>query len=159
MKHTDDTDILTRARQAGLATPRAGMEVPQGYFERFNATFPATLPYRAEAEATQPEEKSLWKKVRPYVYMAAMFAGIWLMLQVFAGIAAPGQLAPMDDNPILAEALDNDEFLFDYYLDDITTYDLYDHFAEGDSVGIPPIFDEDGTDPSCQFSSNQFTEE
>ena len=77
---TPKENILDRAARKGLAVPSAGMSVPEGYFDSFAKNMEARLPYREEienpqavAEAERP--RTLWQKVRPYVYMAAMFAG------------------------------------------------------------------------------------
>ncbi|MDE6041567.1 MAG: hypothetical protein K2F99_08335, partial [Muribaculaceae bacterium] len=92
------------------------------------------LPDRPELErpddflASQP--RTLWQKVRPYVYMAAMFAGIWLMLQMFNMMGNAGQLAPMENNPVLAEALSNDEFVYDYIYDDVDSWELVNQYID-----------------------------
>ena len=58
-----------------------GFKVPAGYFEDFNKKMLDQLP---EVEITEVDTKpSLWLRVRPYVYMAAMFAGVWCMMHVF----------------------------------------------------------------------------
>jgi hypothetical protein len=57
-------------------------KTPKGYFENFTNGIMAQLP-----DAIQGNSKSvnLWQRVRPWVYMAAMFAGIALMIQLFVG--------------------------------------------------------------------------
>ncbi len=62
----------------------AGFRVPDRYFEEVFARIEATLPDQKEIKAPDP---SLWQTVRPYLYLAAMFAGIWLMLKAFHGVA------------------------------------------------------------------------
>ena len=58
-----------------------GFRVPEGYFEAFNERMTGMLP---EVEVTEVDTPpTLWMKVRPYVYMAAMFAGVWCMMKVF----------------------------------------------------------------------------
>ncbi len=142
--------ILERARRQGLATPNAGMDVPPGYFADFARNMAAKLPYRAEAEAPdsvpQAEGSSLWRRVRPYVYLAAMFAGIWLMLQMFAMMGSHGELKPVDENPVLAEAFSDDEFMLDYFYDDMDSYELYDDiindpYCENDVEPVPDAFE------------------
>lgn len=58
----------------------AGFRVPEGYFEDFNARMSSSLP---DVELTKKEAPTLWTRIRPFVYMAAMFAGVWLMLHMF----------------------------------------------------------------------------
>ncbi|MBR5639821.1 MAG: hypothetical protein IKW83_08670 [Muribaculaceae bacterium] len=36
-----------------------------------------------EVQITEEEKPTLWVRLRPFVYMAAMFAGIWLMMNIF----------------------------------------------------------------------------
>ncbi len=130
-------NILEHAKQAGLARPDAGLSVPEGYFEDFETKMISSLPYREEAESSEiiEDKRSFWSTIRPYVYMAAMFAGVWLMLQMFSMIANPGKLQPMDSNPILAEALGNEDFVFEYFYDDYSTEDLVDEFLETTDEG------------------------
>lgn len=138
--------ILESASRRGLKTPSAGMGVPRGYFEDFSARMAAKLPERPEAEAPEKLQNavkpSFWRRVRPYVYMAAMFAGIWLMLQMFAMMGMHSRLKPMDQNPVLAEALSDDDFMFDYLYDDYSTYELYGEVIDTDGDEFAPeIYD------------------
>jgi len=129
--------ILSQAQESGLATPRAGMSVPDGYFESFTSRMSAMLPERPELEHPETIDTSprtLWERVRPYVYMAAMFAGVWLMLQMFSMMSSPRKLAPMDDNLIIANALSSDEFLMDYLYDDIDDWSLVNDMIDDESL-------------------------
>jgi hypothetical protein len=84
------------------------------------------LPDKQPAVVEMP--RSLWQKTRPYIYLAAMFAGIWCMLQMFAmmgGTGVSGAITP-DNNPVLADAIENDSFMDDYYYMAVDEYDLYD---------------------------------
>ena len=59
-----------------------GFKVPEGYFDNFAEQMLDKLP---EVEITEVDIKpSMWVRVRPYVYMAAMFAGVWCMMHVFS---------------------------------------------------------------------------
>ena len=113
------------------------MKVPEGYFADFAAHMRTALPERPEIEhpetiCTAP--RTMWEKVRPYVYMAAMFAGIWLMLQVFTITGGNHSLAPMDDNAVIANALSSDEFLIDYLHDDIDDWNLVDEMISDEAL-------------------------
>lgn len=57
-----------------------GFKVPENYFNDFNTKLLESLP---EVKITEAEKPTLWVRVRPFVYMAAMFAGVWLMMNVF----------------------------------------------------------------------------
>ena len=59
----------------------SGFKVPEGFFEQFNQQLIDSLP---DVTITNVDEKpSMWVRVRPYLYMAATFAGIWCMMKVF----------------------------------------------------------------------------
>ncbi len=58
-----------------------GFKVPEGFFEQFAQQLEDKLP---EVTITDVDEKpSTWVKWRPFVYMAAMFAGVWCMMSIF----------------------------------------------------------------------------
>ena len=61
-----------------------GMTVPDGYFADFQARMEALLPVNEQAETPREIEapRSFWDRVRPFVYMAAMFAGVWCMVKM-----------------------------------------------------------------------------
>ena len=77
----------------------AGFKTPTGYFDDFNRRMADMLP---EVEITDVNvEPSLWVRVRPYAYLAAMFAGIWCMMKVF-NIASGTVTGQMRVNEIAA---------------------------------------------------------
>ena len=58
-----------------------GFKVPENYFEDFNKQMAAMLP---DVEITPVDMKpTTWQRFRPFVYLAAMFAGVWCMMSVF----------------------------------------------------------------------------
>lgn len=120
-------EILEEARSQGFAQPSAGMSVPEGYFDAVNDRIIASLPYRPEAEERPLPPRTIWQKVRPYVYMAAMFAGVWCMMKMFSSLSTPKELSP---SPILAEALSNEIFVNDYVIDDMDDRELMDQMIE-----------------------------
>ena len=120
----------------GIGGERGGFTVPDGYFSDFARRMAESLPERPELEQPAPVDRSFWAKVRPYVYMAAMFAGIWLMMQLFSIISNKGQLVPMDSNPVLAEALNNDTFVYDYIVSDIDQWSLEDEMLDEGTLDI-----------------------
>ncbi len=76
-----ENDILSRIGR------RDGMTVPEGFFEDFAMRMEQELPYRSDAEKVEVmPRRTVWERVRPYVYMAAMFAGIWCMLKVLTSL-------------------------------------------------------------------------
>ena len=121
-------DILTQIDH------RDGMTVPEDYFASFVAKMTESLPSRDEAENPAGiilPPPTLWTRIRPYVYMAAMFAGVWCMLKMFSLMATPSDAnSDIDRNPVLAEALRSDSFISDYIIDDISQWDLIDEMIE-----------------------------
>lgn len=69
------------------------------------------LPPRVEEE---PQTISLWGRVKPWMYMAAMFFGIALMFRVFSGELT--QQSDMDKMLNLTSAAEIEEF-FQFYED------------------------------------------
>lgn len=65
-------------RKAGTKNP---FTVPEGYFENFTQELMNNLP---EKEPLLPiSEPTLWQRVKPWVYMTAMFCGIMLSVKIF----------------------------------------------------------------------------
>lgn len=69
-----------------LAGRETGFTVPDGYFEHLYASMPSRLP---EREEPQPVVLTRWQRLKPYVYLAAMFGGIWCMMQMFHHLSNP----------------------------------------------------------------------
>lgn len=84
----------------------AGFKVPDGFFEATYARIAAELPERA---AVKPVPLTRWQRLKPYVYLAAMFAGIWCTLKMVTMIGeTPGINNPVSlDNPpqLVAQAM------------------------------------------------------
>ena len=113
-----------------------GMTVPEGFFEDFAAKMEAMLPERPEAEQPRRiEHRTTWQRMRPYVYMAAMFAGIWCMLKMFT-MMGPGNIdLSIDKNHILTDALSDDNFVYEYIIDDLNDSELFDEMYN-DSISV-----------------------
>ena len=59
-----------------------GFKVPENYFADFNKRMVDMLP---EVEITPVDIKpTMWQRVKPLAYLAAMFAGVWCMMSVFS---------------------------------------------------------------------------
>lgn len=111
-------DILDRINR------RSGMTVPENYFADFSAEMMSRLPEKAAETSANVLPRSVWQRVRTYIYLAAMFCGVWLMMWLFNDISNKVDKSSMENNPILAEGFSSDQF-YDYYLsDDIDQYDL-----------------------------------
>lgn len=126
---------------------RDGLTVPDGYFADFASRMMSELPSRPEIEnpASVVAPRSFWQRVRPYAYMAAMFAGVWCMLKMFMLMSGAGQELTIDKIPSLATAVQNEQFVEDYIIDDVSGFDLYDQmladsidfYSPEDSVFMP----------------------
>lgn len=74
MKQEDST-ILTKYGKD------SGFKVPENYFDDFNKKMAAMLP---DIEITPVDIKpTMWQRIKPLAYLAAMFAGVWCMMTVF----------------------------------------------------------------------------
>lgn len=97
---------------------KPGFKVPENYFENLSARITEQLP---ERELPKPEIITPWQRLRPYIYMAAMFAGIWLMVQVFV---APAVEAEQE----LTAAAEQEEVIDEYLLYSMDEYTLFETF-------------------------------
>jgi len=124
----DQKDILAQIDR------QSGMNVPDGYFDSFITKMIDTLPMRNEAENPDnilPPPPTLWNRIRPYVYLAAMFAGIWCMLKMFVIMSSPtDRNSAIEHNQVLAEAISDDSFINEFVIDDINQWDLFDEMIE-----------------------------
>lgn len=87
---------------------RTGFRVPEGYFEGLNAKILAELPPYPEAPKAVP--MSMWQRVKPYVYLAAMFAGIWMMMKVFHTATTADKLTLDNPPAAIVQALQSSSF-------------------------------------------------
>ena len=105
---------------AGKGSP---FSIPENYFETFRSNLMSNLPDYPEKPAEQ--KVSVWHRIRPYVYLAAMFAGIWCMMKIFyhtGGMNTTGGSTTSIENAIA-----------DYEPD---SYDLFVSTSEGDDIEI-----------------------
>lgn len=64
---------------------KTGYTVPPHYFDDFRSKMMENLP---EYKVAEQPKLTAWQKVKPYLYMAAMFAGIWCMMKMFHTISS-----------------------------------------------------------------------
>ena len=69
--------------------------------------------------------RSFWSRVRPYVYMAAMFLGIWCMMKTFDLMRGDVPVS-VEKNTQLMSAINNDAFFNDYCSPAVSESDIYD---------------------------------
>ena len=122
---------------------RDGMTVPDGYFADFASKMAASLPDKPAAPETERRRHGLWQRVRPFAYMAAMFAGIWCMMKMFSMMGGAG--APdlsIDNYPGVMTALNDDSFVKDYVYPTVDEYELMEDIYESGASADDFFIDE-----------------
>lgn len=109
-------------QKVGTGNP---FKVPEGYFESFTSEMMSRLPEK-ERVVELHKEPTMWEKVRPWLYMAAMFVGAALIIRVASGNHTP-------DADVMASEEDEQEMEYinmavdNSMLDD---YSLYVYLAD-----------------------------
>ncbi len=81
-----------------------GFKVPENFFEDFNKRMTEMLP---DVEITPVDVKpTMWQRLKPLIYMAAMFAGVWCMMQVFTHFTDNSGINTVS---VVAEKMGNDK--------------------------------------------------
>ena len=107
-----------------------GFKVPENYFADFNKRMTEMLP---DVEITPVDVKpTMWQRIRPIVYLAAMFAGVWCMMQVFSNFTASDNLNSVR---AVAEKLQDDKGNVDDFIMSGAVSD-YDMLSYEDSVAM-----------------------
>ena len=123
-------------KQPLLPTPEESKQhyrVPEDYFdqleERIMARIPET-PVEAEAEPARP---SLWVRVRPIVYLAAVFVSMNLVFRAFRSVIHPDSTTPQRVGT--ATTSEEDEAYSTYYAEygaEVAAQDAHESlFADG----------------------------
>ena len=100
-----------------------GFKVPENYFDDFNKRMTEMLP---DIEITPVDVKpTMWQRVRPLIYLAAMFAGVWCMMQVFSNFTASNNLNSVR---AVAEKLQDDKGNLDeFIMSGVSDYDILNY--------------------------------
>lgn len=72
----EEDDIL---KKIGKNNP---FRVPDGYFEHLTSEIMSRLPEKERSELVVQTRPTAWQRVRPWIYMAAMFVGAALIIRV-----------------------------------------------------------------------------
>lgn len=91
--------------------------VPEGYFENFPQELMSKLP---EKEFTPEPKVTTWQRIKPWIYMAAMFGGLMLTTRVLLG-------PPKQDTPIFTAA--ETELFPDEYMEAIVEHSMLDDYS------------------------------
>lgn len=102
----------------------SGMKVPEGYFADLEKNIMSSLPPYPKEE--RKPDYSRWQRVKPYVYLAAMFCGVWLMMKVFHTATQPMSLSLDNPPAALVEMLDGGMEMDIHYLPSNVDYDMDD---------------------------------
>lgn len=95
--------------------------VPDQYFEDFTRKLMEQLPEKEPMPYMS--EPTLWQKVKPWIYMAAMFCGIMLSVRVFVGAPPKDPLPGIHANEM--EDIDEEDWeiiIDNVMMDDYTMY-------------------------------------
>ena len=74
--------------------------VPEGYFENLTSEVMNRLPEKEKLIAVQTEP-TMWQKVRPWLYMTAMFIGAALIIRVASSDRTPAAINMAVENSML----------------------------------------------------------
>lgn len=103
--------------------------VPKGYFDTISNDIMMSLP---EKEVKEPIKTSLWTKMKPWVYMAAMFVGTFFFMQVLFNSTSKNQDKSTNEYSLATDKywydvqISEDEF-YEYIEDQLINDGYYDY--------------------------------
>jgi hypothetical protein len=77
-------------------------KVPENYFAQFNEEIMNLLP---EKEVVSPRQMPLWGRVKPWVYLAAMFVGLYITINYLTKIGESDNAAATNQTAQSQQAL------------------------------------------------------
>ena len=107
----------------------SGMTTPENYFANFAESMMQNLPEKKE-EAFITKPVTTWQRIRPFVYLVAMFAGIWCMVKMVTLITSNSITNGHSTEQIVAEAVADDSFFEEYCYEDFNEYSLLETMYE-----------------------------
>ena len=100
---------------------KSGFKVPENYFDEFASRMENIIPQHDVIPEVKP---TLWNRFRPYIYMTAMFAGIWCMMWIFNDLV--GASDKVQYTSTIVAGFQNEENLNEFMmLGGISEYDIY----------------------------------
>ena len=119
----DDKNILDKVDR------KSGMTTPDNYFADFAEKMIQSLPEKKEPIITQPV--TTWQRIRPFVYLVAMFAGVWCMVKMVNLITSnPASGLSQSTEQIVAEAIQDESFIEEYCYEDFSEYTILETMYE-----------------------------
>ena len=103
--------------------PRRPFTVPEGYFENLTQNIMASLPEQESIYSTKIIVTP-WMRIRPYLYAAAAFVGIFFCIKAAVGINSRNnevQVAQTEETTIYSDEY-IDSFLETAMIDDYVLY-------------------------------------
>ena len=103
--------------------PRRPFTVPEGYFDNLTQNIMAALPEQESIYSTKITVTP-WMRIRPYLYAAAAFAGIFFCIKAAVGINSRNNtvdVAQIEETTIYSDEY-IDSFLETAMIDDYTLY-------------------------------------
>lgn len=114
------------ALQTKLGTKNP-FRTPEAYFDTFTERLMQQLPEQPEAQSTTPPvvqqpRVTLFTRVKPYLYLAAMFGGLYFGIHVFKYQASIHK-------PPIPSTTTTSTFVTDEYVDDLCNFAMVDENA------------------------------
>lgn len=123
-------------KKCGKETP---FKVPEGYFEDFARNIMTQLPTNDDAAVEEEPVITLWQRVKPLLYMAAMFIGMVVCVRVTLGTQLSSTANSNTNNIAAAEysltdfdQMSDEELTFIVESTMMDNYDLYQYLTEID---------------------------
>jgi len=119
-----------------------GIVIPEGYIEAFTAKMETSLPIRKSPAHVKP---TLWIRLKPYVYMAAMFAGIFCMMKMFDMMRSNSADLNIENYPALTATLESSDEPIEI-IDDLNQYEILDDIYNEGFTAEDIFLEEDSLD-------------
>ena len=112
-------------RKVGTGNP---FRVPEHYFEDFTQELMSKLPEKEPM--SEWSEPTLWQRVKPWVYMTAMFCGIMLSVRVFVGEPDKDEFPAISQTEVENLPDEDWEIMIDHIMMD--DYTLYQYLTDAE---------------------------
>lgn len=108
-------------------------KVPDGYFTDFTQELMHKLPEKENMYINQ--ETTLWQKVKPWIYMTAMFCGIMLSVKIFVDKPNKDEFPTISQSMI--DSLSDEEWQIIIERSMIDEYTLYQFLTDNIEITNP----------------------